>query len=204
MTDFFKKLNVLVKASLREALSEPGLPLTRDRLGSNVGREVALLRERVNQALDYEDELANRVSQIQAEVEQLDREADLAVEQGDDDAARRKVADLRRAEKRLEMAESDLREHRLVTQELITRVNELDAAVADAQRAKGDEPLAEEPLERAGRVVADVLHEMRERIAEMGEIISASTTEVDTPEINSSQTDIDDDLERRRSRLSKK
>jgi hypothetical protein len=34
------------------------------------------------------------------------------------------------------MAEADLREHQLVTQELIQRVNTLEAAVADARRAQ--------------------------------------------------------------------
>jgi phage shock protein A len=205
MNDFFKKLNVLVNASLREALNEPRQGLTHDRLGKNIEQEVVLLRDRVNEALDYEDKLANRVRELQSEAEHLDQTADEALAKGQDDDARRKVTDLKRAQQRLAMAESDLREHRIVTQELITRVNELDAAVADARRARGEEAPTEEPLERAGRAVADVLHEMREKITEMSEMINMSTTPDDEPgEIDEHQSEIDDDLESRRSRLSKK
>src|SRR5215213_8718878 len=136
MSDLFKKLNILVKSSLNDLIGDPGStrrrPLTPAHLGKDIDREIAALRQRINEALDYEDGLKQRVQQLQDEVTRLDQQADGAVASGNDDNARYLVEQMQRAQQRLTMAEADLRDHRLVTQELITRVNTLDAAVADA------------------------------------------------------------------------
>jgi phage shock protein A len=209
MSDFFKKLNVLVKAGLNDLLdvdlhtSKPAL--TPDKLGKNIDAEVRALRQRVNEALDYEDHLVARVQQLQAEVEQLDAEADQAVEAGRDAEARQLVQRLQALRQRLSMAEADLQDHRAVTGELILRVNELEAAVADAQQRQPDNP-AEAPLEKASRVVADVLQEMRERIAELS-AMTADPEAAPQEKKASAATDeqaVDDDLARRLDRLSKK
>lgn len=212
MADFFKKLNVLVKASVNELLGDEraiGGPrrkaLTPDRLGKDIDREIASLRQRINEALDYEDELQARVQTLRAEVSKWDEQADNAVARGDDEMARYDVEQMQRAQQHLAMAEADLRDHQAVTQELILRVNELDAAVADVRRAKSqpDEPQASaEPLERsAGDVLSDVLREMREKINEMGDLIKAK----DEPQAaDVDEQTVDDDLAQRRDRLSKK
>lgn len=209
MSDFIKKLNVLVRASLNDVLQEVSQPRPAGWPGDKVEREVGTLRQRINEALDYEDELVKRVQQLQAETQRLDQEVDEAVSGGRDDAARPLVADLNRAQQRLAMAESDLRQHRLVTQELITRVNELDAAVADARRAQENEeaggseqPAPDDTLERAGRAITAVLQEMRDKIAEMSETLDTAQP----PDVADSvdEAKIDDDLEQRRNRLSKK
>ena len=205
MSDFFKKLNVLVRASLNDVLSDARQPLASHRLGNDVEHEIGALRQRINEALDYEDSLMQRVQQLQSEVNRLDEQVDKTVEQGADETARRLLVDLERNQQRLAMAESDLKAHRLVTQELITRVNELDAAVADARRAQG--PAAEAPdapLEQASRVVSDVLREMRDKIAEMRDMADLSVPDaaVDEPPIDEDK--LEDDLAQRRNRLSKK
>jgi phage shock protein A len=176
MSDFFKKLNVLVKAGLHDLIDTNAErpQLTSRRLGQNLDREVTSLRERINEALTYEDELEARVQSIQAEVDQLDQQADDAVQAGRDDAARQSIAAMQRAKQRLTMAEADLKDHRLVTQELITRVNELEAAVADAKRAQPETP-AEEPLAQAGQVLSDVLHEMQAKIVTLRETLETSS-----------------------------
>jgi phage shock protein A len=208
MSDFIKKLNVLVRASLNDALQEVSQPRSIGWPSQKVDQEVSTLRQRINEALDYEDELVQRVQQLQAEAQRLDQEADDLVEQGRDDHARALVSDLNRAQQRLAMAESDLRQHRVVTQELITRVNELEAAVADMRRsqsqeeAESPEPESEDTLERAGQVISEVLKDMRDKIAEMSETVG-STLPADVNDAVD-EAKIEDDLEARRNRLSKK
>lgn len=228
MTDLFKKLNVLVRARvndiLGEELSRRGAARRRllpERLGRDVDREIVALRDRINQALDYEDHLLKRVNELQVEAEKLDAEADTQLSAGREEQARYLVGQLQLTQQRLAMAESDLNEHRIVTQELIQRVNELEAAVADARRHAAQEAaeaeIAEEEQQAVeqspaahnpSRLVADVLREMRARIDEMGDLISAREEVRETParqvEDAARQADVDDDLTRRRDRLSRK
>lgn len=219
MDDFFKKLNVLVRAGINDVLGDERSgrraagTLRPDKLGKDVDREIAALRERINQALDYEDELQARARALQAEAARWDEEVDSLIRQGKDDAARHAAEQLQYVRQRIAMAESDLREHQLVTQELILRVNELDAAVADARQreaAEGGSAPAESVSQAAGKLVADVLRDMREKVAEMGDLVSARAA-APSSELTSTEAadDVDsqaveDDLARRRDRLSKK
>lgn len=210
MNDFFRKLNVLVKASLNDLLDTEGEPRRRTSSagvsGRDMERDVQMLRQRVDEALRYEDDLAARVQALQAEVERLDREADEALNRGQELEARQLVQQLQRSQQRLAMLEADLREHRLVTQELIVRVSELESVVTEAQRSQ---PLAadsaEDALERAGQKMADVLQEMRERITEMSQMVGPANAEAPAEEAPPPDDEqVDDDLARRRNRLSKK
>ncbi len=218
MADFFKKLNVLVKASVNDLLGDERAiggarhkPLTPDKLGKDVDREIESLRQRINEALDYEDQLQARVQTLQAEVGKWDEQADSAVARNDSEMARYDIEQMQRAQQHLAMAEADLHDHQRVTQELILRVNELDAAVADARRAKSSPEETQEneaPAERStGAVLADVLREMREKINEMGDLIAAKD-EVQQPSSHAAddidEQTVDDDLTQRRDRLSKK
>ncbi len=208
MNDFFKKLNVLVKASLNELVDPEGAPrLALGRREPDVEQQLHMLQQRVDDALKYEDDLVARVSTLQAEVERWDRQADEAVAQGQGDTARRAAEQLQRGQQRLAMAESDLHEHRLVTQELISRVNQLKAVVDQVKREQPASPTQpEDTLERAGKAVNDVLQEMRDKIAEMSEKLGPVTPPPDTsqPEPPADNQSIEDDLARRRERLSKK
>jgi phage shock protein A len=214
MNDLFKKLNTLVKASLNDVLGDDRATgerrrLAPERLGKDIDREVAMLRQKINDALKFEDELIARVSTLQAEVAQWDEQADKAVASGDEAGARYAIDQMNRARQRQTMAESDLREHRLVTQELISRVNTLDAAVADARRAQtGDQPDARESSEGVQPVnlLSDVLRDAREKISQMGDLVSAKEAVLNPPaaETQPDQQAVEDDLEARRQRLSKK
>jgi hypothetical protein len=112
------------------------------------------------------------------------------------------------------MAESDLREHQIVTQELIQRVNQLEAAVADARRSqaskdedKGEVAADKQPDAEAsvGTMLSDTLREMRETIGQMSDMIR-TRDEVTTqqPQPSPSKEAVEDDLTQRRERLSKK
>jgi phage shock protein A len=202
MSDFFRKLNVLVKASLNEILDSATQRPAQASVGHNrtLESDLQLLRRRVDDALAYEGELSQRVQALLAEVERLDAEADRAVDAGQEDAARQAVSQLQRAQQRLAVAESDLHEHRLVTQELIARVNELDAAVQQTHEVE-----TSAAAEHSGRLLNDILDEMRQKIAALGDVIAANRSEnLPEAEQTSEPEAIDDDLARRRERLSKK
>ncbi|MBI5669045.1 MAG: PspA/IM30 family protein [Chloroflexi bacterium] len=227
MNELFRKLNVLVRASINDVLGEDHAigqsrrqPLTPDKLGKNIDREIVSLRGRINDALSFEDELRRRVQTLQDEVARYDRQADEAVAAGQDALARRAIEQMQSAQQRLAMAEADLHEHQLVTQELIQRVNMLDAVVADARRAQAAEaappveaPAANEaaPTTQAQPRVpslSDVLRDAQEKINQMGDLIQAKQ-EVNAPTPAEQATEaadeqrVDDDLAARRERLSK-
>lgn len=245
MTDLFKKLNTLMKAGLNDLLGDDlavgaprRKPITPERLGKDVDREIVALRQRVNEAVDYEGKLRQQVETLESEVARWDRQADDAVAAGSDAAARHAIDQMQRAEQRLNMARADLREHQLVTQELIQRVNTLEAVVADARRqqqaeaAEAAEAAPPAESERSPtKAIADVLSEARQTIASLGETIAAQERGGEVPREQSSPTEtkpdaeaaeqpparirdlmppgpasneVEDDLERRRQRLSKK
>ncbi|MDX2140112.1 MAG: hypothetical protein SF123_18640 [Chloroflexota bacterium] len=207
MTDLFDKLNMLVRSGLRDLIGGDVLDvetlrraLTPERMGKGLAAEVTALRQRINQALDYEDELKARVATLQAEVFALDADADAALARGEQDAAHALVEKHQRAQQRLTMAESDLRAHRTVTQELIQRVNMLEAVVAEHAASEAANPAT--PVADAERTsVADVLRSVREQIAKEPKAAAPSLPAV--PPAPSSPKMIDDDLERRRQRLTK-
>jgi phage shock protein A len=233
MNDLLKKLNVLVKAGINDVLGEvrsgelPRKALSVFQLGSDIDREVNMLRGRINEALAYEDELQARLTALQTEVNDWDAKADSAVAAGDDVNGRYFIDQMHRAQQRVAMAEADLRDHQQVTQELISRVNMLESAVADARRAEEEKqaeaqkqaqaqkeaeaasvPEQAESVESAprGQVLSDVLRDVRERVNQMGDLIAAKEEVQQATEPQSAPADeqvVDDDLEARRQRLSK-
>lgn len=129
MSDLLKKLNTLVRANLSDMT--PNLP--RFERSPNLDRQVSELRDRINSALEHEDQLQATANTLRAEVERLDQQADAAVAQGQEAQARHILEQMKRAQQRLDIAESDLAMHQRVAQELIQRVNLLEATVADAK-----------------------------------------------------------------------
>jgi phage shock protein A len=208
MADLFKKLGVLIQSGLNDVIPDalnPAAPARRRvppaRLGKDIDREIAALRGRINEAVDYEARLIKRVQDLEAEMSRWDEQANAAVKRGDDAAARYAIDQMNRTEQRLEMADADLTEHRLVTQDLIRRVNLLDAVVADSRTASAQSGEGEPAAEQAPSSIADVLRTAREKIAGMGEArLPREHPDLDMP---TDDAVIDDDLARRRQRLSK-
>jgi phage shock protein A len=172
MADLFKKLSVLLQAGLNEIIPEalnPATPqrrrLSPERLGKDIDKELARLRERVNEAVEHEARLIDQVRALQREIADWNGRADDAVVRGDEDGARHAIEQLKRAERRLEMAQSDLKAHQLVTQDLIQRVNLLDAVVAESRAAAHEKAAAdaEASVNAAAASVADVLRQAREK-----------------------------------------
>jgi len=231
MNDLLKKLNVLVKAGINDVLGDvrsgelPRKALSIFQLGSDIDREVTMLRGRINDALAYEDELQARLTSLQAEINDWDAKADAAVAAGDDTNGRYFIDQMHRAQQRLAIAEADLRDHQQVTQELISRVNMLESAVADARRAEAEKQAEADAAKQAespqtnspeqaqetdsaprGQVLSDVLKDVRERVNQMGDLIVAKDEVQQAAAPVESPVDehvVDDDLEARRQRLSK-
>lgn len=143
MSDLFKKLNILVQASINDVLEEAGKAisspddsqkrLSRIPLGKNIDDEVDYLRKQINKALDYEDELQARLQTLQTEIADYDRRADTALADGYEAQARYLLERMHMTKQRLTMTEADLNEHRIITQDLISRVNQLDATISEVR-----------------------------------------------------------------------
>jgi hypothetical protein len=261
MNDFLKKLNVLVKASINDAVS--GEHTARPpRADKRLDDDIQELRQRINDAVDYEDQMQTRVRQFEGEAARWDKQADDAVAQGNDTNARYAIEQMKRAEQRAALAQDDLREHQRVTQELIQRVNLLEAVVADARAkqssersgaagadenspeqtnapgAQANSPEQPEPLEQSGEPtkaantppvyddaqpihirlpdLSNILRDARDKITSLSEtaaqrdsLSTDATTADDAPAQQTQQAggdsaEVDDDLERRRERLTKR
>lgn len=180
MNDLFKKLNVLLQSQIndlvdnRDSDSKRGRRLSVSRLGSNVDGEIGQLRTRVDQALAYETELQAQVDKLYAKVAELDEKADAAVLAGRDADARFAVQQLKEAQRQLNFLESDLREHRLITQELLSKVNMLEATVEEARRPQTDEqPARTEPetVEKDDPIVTQIPVQFIEEDDEEAEVV---------------------------------
>lgn len=205
MDSLFKKLNTLVRAGLNDLLGEDWAAgdlrrrLLPGRLGPDIDREIATLRQRIEEALGYEDQLQARVDALYAEVAELDAQADQEVQAGHEDEARRAVEELQRKQRELNMAEADLREHRLVTQDLIFQVNRLEAVVEEARRAQQE---AAEQTEEQG--VSDVLRSARQQADHDTAAAPEPSAEDHTAGGTADTQAVDDDLSQRVARLSKR
>lgn len=223
MSSLFKKLNTLVQATLNDALgseSSARHPVDTKKLGKNIDREIAALRQRIDEAIAHENDLAAQVESLRAEVDRLDRAADSAVQAGNNAEARHLITQMQRIQQRMVIADGDLREHQLVTGELIQRVNTLDAVVAEARRreaaveeekAAATPPDIPEQTERSpANALADMLRDAREKITRAGDAVQAETGKLESEAEQRQETaspaddrSVDDDLAARRQRLSK-
>lgn len=140
MNDLFKKLNTLIRANLNDV--KPELP-RREPRPIDFDRQVDTLRKRINDALAHEEKLQATVIALRDEADKLDRAANAALQNGDDEQARRLLEQLRATEARLNRTERDLQDHEVAVEELILQVNKLDAAISDAKAEQNIRPRAD-------------------------------------------------------------
>lgn len=238
---FFKKLNTLVRAHINDVVDRgDDSPISRSRrkflarhdIQEGLSGDVAGLRKRVDEALAYQDELQTRTDKLYAEISEWDQKADQAVAEGREQDARFAVERLQQAQRELEMNEAALREHRTVTEELISQVNMLEAIVDQSRResqsdavddteeaATEDHSLAQQISERLDRTRDQLTSLINARRQEAtfttGEpytpeqrVASRETPQDDSPPPAAPRAPVDrkkvdDDLARRLSRLSK-
>jgi phage shock protein A len=113
------------------------------------------------------------------------------VAKGDEATSRHAIRQMQTLQQRLGMLQAELAEHRISTGALISRVNELEAVVAEARRKQQGDAPSHEP------------DSLRERLSKIRG--TAATTPVppaaETPKVVNEQ-EVEADLARRRARLS--
>ncbi len=195
MPGLFEKLNVLVKSNINQLLkgeraTRRGVP-DLAQLGKGADREIAAMRKQVERALSEEDRLENEMATLQRAIEAWDRRADDALMRGDEATARHAVRQMQRNQQHRAMIVADLHQHRRATSELINRVNELEALVAEARH---QEKTAAPPA--AGPALGDRLRQAREAVVPPG------SQRDETEDLAIDEQVVEDDLARRRARLS--
>lgn len=191
MSELLKKLNVLIKSGLHgedkqsHAAAQPRKDLE---------RELETLRGRITDAVKHEMRIKAQLREIDEDILKWDQAADDALRANVQDEARSALEKLRAAKRRYARLEDDLHQHEVLTQELIQSVNLLEGAVNQARQTSPTQSTSPD------RSMVEVLKQAREKIAALGEIVPPQAETDIVPE----QREIEDDLERRRQRLSRR
>ncbi|MCS6836038.1 MAG: PspA/IM30 family protein [Anaerolineae bacterium] len=181
MPSFFEKLNTLVQAHINDIVrplsdeADEGMRrqvLSRRDIRLGLDGDLRTLKKRVDDALGHEAKLQARVDELHAEIAQWDAKADDYLRQNNEAQARYALTQLRRAQADLEIAEQALREHHIVTQELVTKVSQLEAILEDARQREEAETLTRTE-ERPTPPV--------ERLTKSEDRLSAPTKPAETP-----------------------
>ncbi|MCY3834085.1 MAG: hypothetical protein OXG85_13815 [Chloroflexi bacterium] len=145
MSDLFEKITTLVNAQLNDLLGRnPRSPLARFKLNAeqaekNPRGSARDLRQRLEEAIDYEDELQARIDERMREVVELDKLVDEMLRSGDEFSAQRLQNQLNMKQQQLTIAESELRDHRLLTRHLMQELSALETALDREQRPSASE-----------------------------------------------------------------
>ncbi|MGB1287070.1 MAG: hypothetical protein ACPG7F_11095 [Aggregatilineales bacterium] len=165
---FFKKLNTLVQSHINDVLDpmddtsvdarerrQRRNLLSRREIQSGLTGDVKELRTRIDEAVAYEDQLQGKIEKLYSDIARYDAAADEALARADDTAAQRAVSSLKQAQRELEMQEADVREHRFITQELVSKVNQLESTLETAKRQQAEELRQAESDNRQEKITAD-------------------------------------------------
>jgi hypothetical protein len=160
MANLFRKLNTLVRAQIEGLLDEaPRLPGQRKRGGPGpvdphdpaIKRDVQLLHEQIDDALDREEALLAQLDSLRQQAADLDLVADNAVLDRNDDEARQALTTRRYNDQQIAMLEADLAHHRRMTAALMDQVNVLESQEPAAPAPSPDLAAADQP--EAARVI---------------------------------------------------
>ena len=192
MTDFFDKLNTLLRASVNTVLNSVTNPVTNSdptrasHLSGNASlkdmdREIIGLRKQIDLALAEEESLVAKLAKLNDQVAAYDQQADAALGRGEEETARELVQKMQQQRRTAAMVKSQLDQHRELTYQFIERVNILESMVADARRQQGLAPRDEaDPAgsaatglpdfsqlsqlgKEAGTALSEVVRNLRER-----------------------------------------
>lgn len=165
MYDLLKKLNTLVSAQVNDLASDLASRLPNIERKPDLDRQVADLRQRVAAALEHEDRLRAQVNALQQEIAGLDARIDAAIQAGHESSARSLLEEVQRLQKRLGLAEADLRQHQTAAADLIIRVNELESAVGDLKSDRKAAPTEASHVATAKGAVTDYMPPVAEEAA---------------------------------------
>jgi len=143
MSDLFDKISTLINAQFNDLLGKnPRSPLARIKLNAeeaekNPQRSAHSLRLRLEEAIEYEDELQARIDERMTEVVELDKLVDEMLRSGDEYSAQRLQGQLNMKQQHLTIAESELHDHRLMTRHLMQELGTLEMALdSEEQRQR--------------------------------------------------------------------
>lgn len=189
---FFGKLNHLVKAHVNSILDPIDEETSKSRkkalsrmdIRGGLQKDVIVLRQRIDDALKHEGELQAKVDKLYQEIAEWDRKADEAVAAGKENDARYALERMQQANRDLAMFEADLKEHRYITQELISQVNMLDATIQASEDEDAQESTTEpEPTsEDIGRQIVQQLDNTREKLSGLISEYTAKVTNTEPAE----------------------
>jgi phage shock protein A len=189
---FFGKLNHLVKAHVNSILDPIDEEMSKSRkkalsrqdIRGGLQKDVKVLRQRIDDALNHQDKLQAKVDKLYQDIADWDRKADEALEAGKQDVARYALERMQQANRDLAMTEADLKEHSYITQELISQVNMLDATIQTSQdEAPQEEDSPSEPTsEDIGRQIIQQLDNTREKLSGLISEYTAKVTGSDAPQ----------------------
>ena len=140
MSDLFDKISTLINAQFNDLRGRnPRSPLARIKLNAeeaekNPQRSAHGLRLRLEEAIEYEDELQARIDERMREVAELDKLVDEMLGSGDEYSAQRLQGQLNMKQQHLTIAESELQDHRLVTRHLMQELGTLEMALDSQER----------------------------------------------------------------------
>lgn len=164
MSSLLDKLSVLLNAQVNELMGRnPRSPLARIRLNAqetatNPRQPAGQLRARLEEALAYEDELQARIDDLVGEALDLDGQVDAALGAGDTIGSRRLQTQLNLKQQQLSIAESELRDHQLMTRHLMQELVALEATLDEHARPGTHIPV-DEPTESAGQTAKAIAHD---------------------------------------------
>lgn len=148
MSDIFEKISTLIHAQFNDLLGRnPRSPLARIRLNAEEADEnprlsARGLRQRLEEAIEYEDELQAAVDERMRAVVELDKLVDEMLRSGDEFSAQRLQGQLNMKQQHLTIAESELRDHRLMTSHLLQELAALEMALDDQEKRNQALPAA--------------------------------------------------------------
>ncbi len=136
MSSLFDKLNLLVRSRMNSVLDDlleaPAKTLNHLEMRKQVSKDLEALRQQIQNALAYEQELESQVQEARQTRDQWTTEAQQQATQHRDQRATTQFEQKRtEAENRLSTLERMLQEHRTASDTLIQQVSKLDHILAE-------------------------------------------------------------------------
>lgn len=167
MSSLIDKLSTLVNAQVNDLLGRnPRSPLARMGMNPqdaarNPRQSASQMRQRLEEAIAYEDTIRAKVDRLTQEALDLDEQVDAATQAGDSFEMRRLQTQLNLKQQQVAIAESELRDHQLVTRHLMQELHGLEMALDGQERSGTSIPIdaaeagASAQIETAIRGAAD-------------------------------------------------
>ena len=143
MASLFDKITTLINAQVSDLLGQnPQSPLARIKLNAedaekNPRASLRTFQQRLDEALRYEDELQAKIEALMQQALDLDGQVDRLLRAGDELTARRVQGQLNMKQQQLAIAESELRDHRLLSRHLMQEMRALENALEAQDGAAG-------------------------------------------------------------------